>query len=90
MIYYLFMSSVVAFCFQNHWAPEVVMMDFDFVPAGGFPKRCDFIFAQVSDYCRQQGFNLHMVGLTKALLGRATAAEYPTATLGCIIISSGI
>ena len=65
------------------------MMDFDLVPAGGFPKRCDFIYAQVTDYSRQQGFTLHMAGLTKKLLGRATAAEYPTATLGCIIISIG-
>ena len=66
------------------------MMDFGLVPDGGFQKRCDSVFAQVSDYCRQEGFNLHMTGLTKKLLGRGTAAEYPTATLGCMITSIGI
>ena len=61
--------------------PEMTMMDFDMVPAGSFQTRCDFIFAELQRYARQQSLNLHMTGLTKTVLGCAKVSEYPSATL---------
>ena len=60
------------------------MMDLDLVPNGSMEARCDFIFQDAAGFCEQHGFNLHLSGLTKTLLGCATSADFPTALLGCI------
>ena len=57
------------------------MMDLGMVEAGSFQKRCDLVFEELQRYCRQTGLDLHMIGLTKTLLGCATVAEFPTAFL---------
>ena len=54
-------------------------MDLDLVAPGSFQIRCDEIYQDLSSYCRGAGLNLHMVRLTKGLLGRATAADFPSA-----------
>ena len=56
-------------------------MDLGMVEGGSFQKRCDLVYEELQRYCRQTGLDLHMTGLTKTLLGCATAAEFPTAFL---------
>ena len=57
-------------------------MDLNLVPGGSFQARCDSIFEEVAGYCKSHGLTLHMAGLTKTILGCATSAEFPTASLG--------
>ncbi|CAE7252654.1 unnamed protein product [Symbiodinium sp. CCMP2456] len=60
----------------------VTLMDYDVVGAGTLPRRLDSFFQELRNWCKANGYNLHMTSLTKQQIGLDTSADFPVASLG--------
>ena len=61
---------------------QVVLMDLGLAGPGDVPKQLDSLYNRLASFCREHSIDLHMSGLTRALLSFKKAAEYPVGTQG--------
>ena len=55
-------------------------MDLHLAGPGDVPKQLESLFNRLATFCREHSIDLHMSGLTRALLAFQTDACYPVGT----------
>ena len=63
---------------------QVTLIDLEVYGAdGSYQDQLDRVYDDLQQFCRTNKLNLHMIRLTRTLIGYTSSAAYPTGHLGC-------
>ena len=63
---------------------QVCFYDHELFGSLSFDDHCAAVFAALKEFCRKNSLQLHMVNITRQLLGYPKSSEYPTGFFSCM------
>lgn len=69
-------------CFVVPLMHEVCIIEFGLAGGGSFDFQCRALYSDIKKFSEEKHLQLHMTGLTRALLGFPKSSEYPVGSLG--------
>ena len=67
---------------------QVTLIDLGVYGTADVKMQLEVIYEELCFYCSRESLQLHMMGLTRTLVGYGSSADYPTGTLESIIESN--
>lgn len=61
---------------------QVCSYDFEIFGTSSFEQHCNVVYEELKTFCATSGFQLHMLALTRQLLGFTKSSEFPAGPLG--------